>query len=373
MATTFTVKSKSHSYKIIIKEGSLSQFAQSLEALGLSSNDFDNLIFVCDTNTQKIARDLSDQLATKYRISQQKILTIPAGEDSKSLKQCDFLWNGILEFGLGRNAILIAVGGGVVGDLVGFVAGTHLRGVKYIQIPTTLMSQVDSSIGGKVGINLENGKNLVGLFNPPLAVVIDPEILTTLPVEEIRNGLVEIVKIGLLFDPELYQEVIELKSYEPKKLALLIEKAVALKIKVVTADETENTGERIFLNLGHTIGHALESGCNFKGISHGQAVALGIILETKLLGEQDLYQRLIKEFKEAAILNSNIELNIDTACQAIVKDKKVVKKDTKKETKKVIKIPVISKIGQSSIKEVEAHIITEFLKTEGLLPGLKLG
>jgi 3-dehydroquinate synthase len=212
------------------------------------------------------------------------LFEVPAGEASKSVDIYYALMGALLESGIKRNSLVIAMGGGVVGDLAGFAAATALRGVEFIQVPTTLLAQVDSSVGGKVGIDHEAGKNLIGAFHQPSFVLIDPLVLRTLPEAEFRNGIAEVVKIAAALDADFFRMLERTTGRFTKTnarfLAGVIHRAVALKAAVVEKDERE-AGLRKSLNLGHTIGHAIEASMNFS-LKHGEAVAIGLVAEAQL-------------------------------------------------------------------------------------------
>ena len=215
------------------------------------------------------------------------VLTFPAGEQSKSRESWARLTDGLLDRRYGRDSGIVAVGGGVTGDLAGFVAATYLRGIPYVQVPTTLLAMVDASVGGKTGVNTPAGKNLVGAFYPPAAVVADPLVLTTLPDPAYRGGLAEAVKHGLVADAEYFAwieaNIPPLLSRQPQSLTHLVRRSVEIKAQVVGADEREE-GQRAILNAGHTVAHALEQVSGYR-LPHGDAVALGLVAEC-VLGEQ---------------------------------------------------------------------------------------
>ncbi|MGH7509596.1 MAG: 3-dehydroquinate synthase [Gemmatimonadales bacterium] len=211
-------------------------------------------------------------------------LTFPAGERSKSRGTWASLSDGLLERGFGRDSGVIALGGGVTGDLAGFVAATYMRGLPYLQVPTTLLAMLDASVGGKTGVDTPRGKNLIGAFHPPAAVVADPLTLTTLPEREYRAGLAEAVKHGLIADQAYFEwmeeETERLTRRHPAALTRLVRRSIEIKAEVVSDDERES-GRRAILNAGHTVGHALEQVSNYQ-ISHGEAVALGLVVECAL-------------------------------------------------------------------------------------------
>src|SRR5437773_3751336 len=216
------------------------------------------------------------------------LITVPSGETAKSLKVVASCYDQLAEQRLERKSFVVALGGGVVGDLAGFVAATFLRGIDFVQIPTTLLAQVDSSVGGKVGVNLKAGKNLVGAFYQPRFVLCDLETLETLPVREYRAGLAEVIKYGIIHDVEVFmrleQDMPKLLQREPDTLASVVARCCQIKAGVVGQDETES-GLRAILNFGHTIGHALEAVSGYGKFLHGEAIAIGQVLAAKLSAE----------------------------------------------------------------------------------------
>jgi 3-dehydroquinate synthase len=211
-------------------------------------------------------------------------ITFAAGEKSKTRETWARLTDTLMERGFGRDSGLIALGGGVTGDLAGFVAATYMRGLPYLQVPTTLLAMVDASVGGKTGVDTPQGKNLVGAFHPPVAVVADPQTLVTLPDRDFRAGLAEAVKHGLIADREYFEwmeaNALEISSRGLDPLTRLIRRSVEIKAEVVSGDERES-GQRAILNAGHTVAHALERTSAYE-LSHGEAVALGLVVECEL-------------------------------------------------------------------------------------------
>jgi 3-dehydroquinate synthase len=211
--------------------------------------------------------------------------TVPAGEAAKSLAQAYQLYTSCVSAGLERSSVIVALGGGVVGDLAGFVAATYLRGIPFVQVPTTLLAQVDSSVGGKTGVDLPQGKNLVGAFHQPSLVVADLDTLKTLPRREFVAGLAEVVKHAVIRDPGLLRvledEADRLLHLDPDVLGPVVEANCRIKAAVVAADETEQ-GLRAILNFGHTVGHALEAGLGYGTWLHGECVAVGMLAATAI-------------------------------------------------------------------------------------------
>ncbi len=257
---------------------------------------------------------------------------IPDGERAKNLQTVSRLYDAFNRRQLDRASVVVAFGGGVVGDVAGFAAATFLRGVRVVQVPTTLLAQVDSAIGGKVGVNLVSGKNLVGSFHSPSLVVCDPEVLTTLPRREFRAGLYEVVKYGVIASRPLFDLVSSslpaLFAHNQNVLAPLVADCCQLKAEVVVADERES-GPRRTLNFGHTLGHALEAVTKYRRFRHGEAVAYGMLgaarisVERGLLADDDEARLadLIARMGPLPVVN---DLRIADALEAIEHDKKVI-------------------------------------------------
>jgi shikimate kinase / 3-dehydroquinate synthase len=222
------------------------------------------------------------------------VVVLPAGEDHKNLATIARLYDAFLAHGLDRNSIVIAVGGGVIGDMVGFAAATYMRGIKWVNVPTTLLSMVDASLGGKTGVDLPQGKNLVGAFYPPSLIVSDPLTLQTLPRREWIGGMAEVIKHGLIDDTSLFEWIEAGHAFGSVDV---LQQAISVKVRVVNEDPYEK-GRRALLNVGHTIGHAVESASGFK-LSHGESVAIGMVAEAKLakrleVAEAGLPERLAR-------------------------------------------------------------------------------
>jgi 3-dehydroquinate synthase len=244
------------------------------------------------------------------------LVTVPAGETAKSLatvaRCCDELASHRLE----RKSFIVALGGGVVGDLAGFVAATYLRGIPFVQVPTTLLAQVDSSVGGKVGVNLKSGKNLVGAFYQPRLVICDLDSLATLPEREYRSGLAEVIKYGIIYDARLFAKIErslpQLLAREARVLTDIVARCCEIKAEIVGRDETES-GQRALLNFGHTIGHALEAISHYGKFLHGEAISIGQVaaanLSAKLTGLPIKDAERIARLFQAAGLPIELMLN----------------------------------------------------------------
>jgi len=261
------------------------------------------------------------------------LLTVPGGETAKSLKIVQSCYDRMAAHRLERRSFVVALGGGVVGDLAGFVAATYLRGIPFVQVPTTLMAPVDSSVGGKVGVNLKSGKNLVGAFHQPRLVLCDLVTLTTLPMREFRAGLAEVIKYGIIYDARFFR-VIEsgmgrLLKRDTNLLARVVARCCEIKAEVVGQDETES-GLRAILNFGHTIGHALEAISHYGKYLHGEAISIGQVAAARLsadvLGLDPEAVERIRRLLEAAGLPTELKLNSPSqrrALAAMQLDKKV--------------------------------------------------
>lgn len=252
-------------------------------------------------------------------------------EAEKNLQTVEAIARKLVRAGADRKALLIAVGGGVVGDVAGFVAASYLRGVALVQVPTTLVAQVDSAVGGKTGVNLPEGKNLLGAFYPPRLVLVDPELLATLPEREFRSGLAEVIKYGVVADVKLFRFLEEkmpgILKRDVDALQHIIRRSIEIKAKVVSRDEKES-GLREILNFGHTFGHALESATHYRRFQHGEAVALGMMCAA-LLGYQALHtpadhvSRMIALIRQIGPFPHWPRIPADRVLKAMGSDKKV--------------------------------------------------
>lgn len=277
--TRIPVHTASQSYEVQIERGLLGGAATALHAVVAE----DARIFVL---TQPPVRKRWYALLKKsFGGRRLEVLEMPDGERSKTLAQLEKLAETMVRRGADRRSVLLALGGGVVGDVGGFLASVFMRGIPVVQIPTTLLAQVDSAIGGKTGVNLRTGKNLLGTFRQPAAVLADPDVLVTLPEREYRSGLFEAMKYGVIRNPAIFKRMEDdcegLLRRDAAVLERLIADCIRVKAEVVTADERES-GERRILNFGHTIGHALEAETGYKHFLHGEAVAWGMIAATRL-------------------------------------------------------------------------------------------
>jgi len=278
---TLRVDLAERSYDIEIGAGNLPGLGGFLAARG----DVSRAVVITDENVQEPHATAAAEslLAASVDVD---IIAIEPGEPSKSVDMAAGLWNGMLELEADRKSVVVAVGGGVVGDLAGFVAATYARGVPFLQVPTSLLAQVDSAVGGKVGINLPGAKNMVGAFKQPLGVLIDTATLATLPDREYRSGLGEVVKYGVILDADFFdyleRHVDPLNARDRDALVHVVTRCCRLKADVVEKDETETTGLRAVLNYGHTFAHAFETLSGYGKMLHGEAVSIGMLCASRL-------------------------------------------------------------------------------------------
>jgi len=268
------------SYDIKIAPGLIDRLGRECARLKLGPR----CAIITDTNVGKrYAKAVFNSLATAG--FSPALIIVQPGEAAKSLKTVQACYNQLAVHRLERKSFIVALGGGVVGDLAGFVAATYLRGLAFVQVPTTLLAQVDSSVGGKVGVNLKAGKNLVGAFYQPRLVACDLDTLKTLPDREFRAGLAEVIKYGIIYDAKLFtlieRDLLKLLKRDPKMLAAVVARCCEIKAEVVGRDETDG-GPRAILNFGHTVGHAIENISGYGRFLHGEAIAIGQIAAAKL-------------------------------------------------------------------------------------------
>lgn len=259
-------------YDILLGRGLL----QELPALMAERKLTGHVALISDEHVAPLwSQPLLDAFAAKAQRA--SLITLPAGEKHKNLATMANIYDQLVAAGLDRSGVIVALGGGVIGDMAGFAAATYLRGIPFVQVPTSLLAMVDASVGGKTGVDLPQGKNLVGAFKQPALVLIDPELLATLPADEFRNGLGEVIKHGIIADATLFAQ---LEGDGPESIESMVARALRVKIGIVQTDPFEK-GERAYLNLGHTFGHAIEQVSHY-AIHHGEAVALGLIASAHL-------------------------------------------------------------------------------------------
>ena len=326
------VELRENSYNIVIERGALNKFNE------LISTDRKVLI-VTDSGVpaqyaESVARNVKDG----------HIVTIPQGESSKSIDNLQFLCKKMLELGFTRKDCVVAVGGGVVGDLAGFAASVYMRGIDFYNVPTTVLSQVDSSVGGKVAVNFEGVKNILGAFYQPKMVIIDPDVLDTLDKRQISNGLAEAVKMGLTSDLELF-ELFE-KDDPYQFIDEIIARSISIKKHIVELDEKESNLRKV-LNFGHTVGHGFESE-QIGSLLHGECVALGMLF----MCSDRVKERLIPVLQTLQ-LPTHIDFDSSKVLSAIAHDKK--------STNSGISVVFVPKIGEYLLKEMSLQEIEQLI------------
>ncbi|NEP87803.1 MAG: 3-dehydroquinate synthase [Okeania sp. SIO2C2] len=286
---SITVKLPSKSYEIAIAPGNLDQLGQKMQPLHLVKKVL--LVSNPEIFGHYGSRAIASLQQAGFDVSH---CTLPAGEQYKNFQTLNNIYDAALAHRMERSSTMVALGGGVVGDMTGFAAATWLRGLNVVQVPTSLLAMVDAAIGGKTGVNHPQGKNLIGAFHQPRLVLIDPEVLKTLPVREFRGGMAEVIKYGTIWDAELFakmensQELDEINHLTPGLLEEILIRSCQSKADVVEKDEKES-GLRAILNYGHTIGHAVESLTGYTMVTHGEAVAIGMVAASRLAVELGMW------------------------------------------------------------------------------------
>jgi shikimate kinase/3-dehydroquinate synthase len=294
------VETTTQSYPVLVGYGLLDRLGEKMKQAGLSGT----AITIGDENVFSLYGSRLEEVLKNAGFAVNWFV-VPAGEETKSMDSAIGIYDFLVEHRAERNDIIIALGGGMVGDLAGFVAATFLRGMPWVQVPTSLLAMVDASIGGKVGVNHPEGKNLIGAFYQPNLVVADPRTLETLPRRELTSGWAEVIKHGLILDEEFVRfvatNVDNLKRLEPELLTRAVARSAAIKAGVVSQDEKERQGKRTILNYGHTIAHGLEAATEYKCFLHGEAVAIGMVGAAKLSQRLGLLPSAAVEHQQALL------------------------------------------------------------------------
>lgn len=326
--------------------------------LFISQKNYSNIFIILDTNSNEncLPKFLS-LLETDKNI---EIIEIEPGEAEKNINTCVEIWSILTELGADRKSLVINIGGGVITDIGGFIASTFKRGIDFINIPTTLLAMVDASIGGKNGVDLGNLKNQIGVINVPKMVVIDTDFLATLPQNEMRSGLAEMLKHGLIFDKNYWNEFKNLSEKDFADFDQLIHRSVEIKNEIVMQDPTEN-GIRKALNFGHTLGHAIESyfleNENKKTLLHGEAIAVGMILESFISNKLNLITK--EELAEIKYIISDLFEKINIEANDVKPIMELLIHDKKNEYGK-IQFALLKNIGNFSVNQtVENSLIEE--------------
>jgi len=332
MVKKIRVNLKDRSYNILIGSGDLAGLKNFLKSKR-------QVVIITDFTVGSLyAKNIQKNL----RGFETHVISLPSGEKYKSLSAAAALYDRLINLQIHRDAVIIALGGGVIGDLAGFVAATYMRGVDLIQVPTTLLAMVDASIGGKTAVNHHKGKNLIGVFHQPKLVLIDVDTLRTLPVKELKNGLAEVIKYGTIKDPA----ILKILEGNPRASAAfwqnLIYRCAKIKAEVVSRDERELTGYRMILNFGHTIGHALEALGGYKKLSHGEAVGLGMLAAAKIAKKKEITNRL-----QSILTRLKLPTRVNLSANQIIKSLKLDKKVRGGKVRFVLPV----KLGRVTIKD----------------------
>ncbi len=337
------IETKLSEYDIVIEKNILSFVGDYIsKLLKEKSMSVKKIFIVTDERVDSIYGLRLEESLIKNDFEIKKYV-IKEGEASKNILALTEIYSEMADFSMTRTDMIIAFGGGVVGDLAGFAASSYLRGIKYIQLPTTLLAQVDSSIGGKTAIDISQGKNLVGSFYNPYLVVIDPTLLETLDIRQLRNGMAEVIKYALIKDRNMYDMLmkIENKRHLFEKLDEIIYRSCSIKKEIVENDQFDR-GERMILNFGHTIGHAIESHYKFKKYLHGEAVAIGMLRISELAFKKGLLEeKTVKDVK-------NILNKFSLPSQDDISNKELIKyiKNDKKNFGNKIKVVILKEVGR---------------------------
>lgn len=359
MAICIPVNLPDRSYNILIEKGSLANLGAEMSQLSLGKK----VLLVSNPEIFEYYGQIAVNSLEKAGFTVSTHL-IPAGENYKTLDSIAEVYDSALAHRLERSSTMVALGGGVIGDMTGFAAATWLRGVNFVQVPTTLLAMVDASIGGKTGVNHPQGKNLIGAFYQPKLVLIDPEVLKSLPVREFRAGMAEVIKYGVIWDAELFKQLEDsdnLASFsqiDGQLLQTIITKSCQAKADVVSKDEKE-AGLRAILNYGHTIAHGIESLTGYTKINHGEAVAMGMVAAGAIAVKLGMWTEAENQRQTALIAKAGLEtqippLNPDQMIETLTADKKV--KDGK------VRFILPTAIGQVTISDrVTPSMVREVL------------
>ncbi|MER3494796.1 MAG: 3-dehydroquinate synthase [Mastigocladus sp. ERB_26_2] len=329
MASVIKVNLPQQSYDIAIAPGSLEQLGEFMTNLHLGKK----VLLVSNPTIFQLygERAIASLKAASFEVASH---ILSDGEHYKTLASIENLYNTALENRLERSATMVALGGGVIGDMTGFAAATWLRGINFIQVPTTLLAMVDAAIGGKTGVNHPQGKNLIGAFHQPRLVLIDPDVLKTLPIREFRAGMAEVIKYGVIWDAQLFaeleasQRLDEMGHIQSELIDTILTRSCQAKADVVSKDEKE-AGLRAILNYGHTIGHAVESLTGYTQVLHGEAVAIGMIAAGQIAVELGMWTQQQTQRQDVLIEKAGLPtklpagLDIEAIIEALQIDKKV--------------------------------------------------
>ncbi len=343
-----TVKGVKKPYDILIGKDILNILPDKIKEIMKAKT----VVIITDDNVDKLYSQQVFKMMESAGFNVLKFL-FPHGENHKTMQTVCEILEFMAENNVTRSDLILALGGGIVGDVSGYVASSYLRGIDFIQVPTTFLAAIDSSVGGKTGVNLKSGKNLAGAFYQPRLVVCDTKTFDTLPAENFKEGISEAIKYGVICDKELFDLLSKSENWD---VVSVIERCVLIKAEIVSADEFDR-GKRQLLNFGHTIGHAIEKATDFK-ISHGIAVGIGMAIISKISdcqgwSKEDTYPQIIKclEFNH---IPTNIDVKTEELLSAMVKDKKI--------NGEAINLVIPERIGNCILKNIKVSELKEVLK-----------
>lgn len=353
---TVDVPTKAIHYPLKIKSGLLEHLADEIKQVYTNKK----IAIISDKNVSRYYGEMvtSQLMEAGYEI---EMIVVEPGEQSKSMKTLQDIFSRFIQFGLTRSDLIIALGGGVIGDLAGFAAATYLRGISFIQIPTTLLAQVDSSVGGKVAIDLPEGKNLVGAFYHPSLVLIDPNVLKTLTDSAFSDGMAEVIKYGCIADAGFFSQLQNYHSREEvmRDIEEIIATCCRIKKYFVQADE-KDTSERMLLNFGHTIGHAIEAYYHYDKYTHGQAISIGMVAINQITEKLGISP--VGSSAQIKSLLETFELPIQLKNKGDYPDILPLIKNDKKNVQNVLNIVVLDKIGVARTITADQGFFSPLLK-----------
>ena len=333
---------KDNAYEVIVSKGILNDCGNYISNLEIGNK----CAIISDSNVAPLyASKVSESLANNNIKSE--LIVVDAGESSKSLESIEKICRKMIKTGHDRHVFVIALGGGVIGDLAGLVASVFYRGVPFIQIPTTIVSQVDSAVGGKTGVNTPEGKNLIGSFYHPKIVITDTLTLSSLPEREFNEGFAEVIKHAAIRDKSMFEDIMSVEGYE--NLDELILRNVEIKARIVEQDEKELSGLRAHLNYGHTIGHAIETAGGYGKFLHGEAISLGLIAANKISSQKSNLLDSENEIIIKALKKFNLPTQLDdsVSTQSLID---IMKSDKKFKNGK-IRFVILNKLGEAELSE----------------------
>lgn len=337
-------------YSILIGRGLLQETGTMIKSVCRAKQA---VVVTDDTVAPLYAQTLLDSISASGLSA--KLYIIPNGEVSKSLNQLNELYEFLCEAKLTRSDVLVALGGGVVGDLTGFCAATYMRGIDFVQVPTTFLAQIDSSVGGKTAVNIEGGKNLVGAFKQPKLVLCDTDTLSTLSKEHFADGVAEAIKYGMIKDRWVFDTIRD--GYLEESLEAVIQRCITIKKNVVEGDEFD-TGERMLLNFGHTFGHAIEKQYHYSGYSHGMGVAAGMVKITALSERYGITGAGTTELLKRCLLQSGLPIDAEIDDEHLIEYSLM----DKKASSDSINIILVRNIGESFVQTLSRAEYIDFVR-----------